>query len=67
MVLRAARPAACKGQRYPFGNMLWMLVLGIACGHSGFRPQKKLMEVNRAFYPSEPALPHGLPSRVGIR
>lgn len=55
-----------QGLRYPFKSMLIMVLLGVCCGHNGYRSLSRFMKANAGFFSKELNLPHGVPSHVTI-
>lgn len=56
-----------KGKRHQFHATLIMILLGVSCGHHGYRPLHRFMVANLDFFVKIFNLRHGIPSHVTIR
>lgn len=56
-----------QGQRYKLEPVLWMILLGISSGYTGYRELSVYMKSNKAYFSKVFSLKHGVPSHVTIR
>lgn len=60
-------PRRKQGVRYPFSAILTMMLLGVASGHSGYRPLHRFMKANSSFFEEQFNLQHGVPGFAMLR
>lgn len=60
-------PRRKQGVRYPFSALVTMMLLGVASGHSGYRPLSRFMEANLTFFEKHFFLKYGVPTYGMLR
>lgn len=60
-------PRDVHGKRHPFEPLMLMMLLGVACGYSGYRPLHGFMKANQEFFKAEFQLMFGIPSHVALK
>lgn len=60
-------PRSVHGKRHEFEPLMIMILLGVACGYSGYRPLYNFMKANEKFFRSIFNLHYGIMSHVALK